>query len=68
MTNESPVVPCCVVGTTVILFWTTTCQSVVPGGITDTLALFVALVKAPVIKTDCPGPVSLEIQKIVFEL
>ena len=39
-------------------------QSRVPAGITPTLAVFLLLVKAPVISTDCPGVVSLEIQKI----
>lgn len=66
--KDSPVVPCCVVGTTVPVSLTTDCQSTVPGGINATFAVLLFPVKAPAIKTESPGPSSLEIQKMVLLL
>jgi hypothetical protein len=66
--KESPVVPCCVVEITVLLPRTTVSQSMVPAGIRAKRAVLAALVKAPVIRMDCPGSFSLEVQKIVFDV
>ena len=66
--KESPVLLCWIVETTVALFLTRVFQSVVPGGIKAILAVFVASVNAPVSKIDCPGFVSRDVQKMVFEV
>ena len=66
--NESPVVLCWVVDTTVVLPRTRVCQSAVPGGMKAIRAVFAASVKAPASKIDCPGAVSRDVQKTAFEV
>src|ERR1700722_10485776 len=66
--KDNPGVPCWVVETTVVLARTRACQLLVPAGIRAILAVFVASVKAPANKMDCPGAVSRETQKIALAL
>jgi hypothetical protein len=66
--KESPVVACWVVEINVGLLFTKVCQSEVPAGMEAILTFFVVSVKAPASKIDCPGAVSRDVQKMVFEV